>query len=90
MKIQSFLVKSVALGALTLAVAVGALGSTPAEAKHKHHKKFGVHLMLGAPLVYGGYGYGYHGYKSCHWLYHKAKNTGSKYWWKRYYDCKYD
>ncbi len=93
MSLKSALTKSAALVALSLAVVGGSgLAAPQAEAGHKHkHKKFGVHVMLGAPMIYGGYGYhGYHGYKSCYWLKKKAWATDSKYWWKRYYECKHD
>jgi len=89
---KSFLLKSAALAALSLAVIGGnGLASSSTEAGHKHkHKKFGVHLMLDAPIVYGGYGYyGYHGSDGCYWLKKKAWATGSKYWWKRYHECKH-
>lgn len=92
MTIKSFLIKSTALAGLATVIAIGGLGAKPAEAGHKHHK-LGVHLVLGGPLVYGGYGYGYHGYygyKGCYWLKKKAWQTGSKYWWKKYYECKHD
>ncbi len=93
MTIKSFLIKSTALAGLATVIAISGIGATPAEAGHKkHHKKFGVHVVLGGgPLLYSGYGYhGYHGYKSCHWLKKKAWQTGSKYWWKKYYQCKHD
>jgi len=92
MSSTSILMKSAALAALTVAVIGGSgLASSSAEAGHKHkHKKFGVHVMLGAPIVYGGYGYhGYHAHRPCYWLYRKAMNTGSKYWWKRFKECRY-
>ena len=31
-----------------------------------------------------GHGYWGHG---CYWLKRKARRTGRKYWWNRYYDC---
>ena len=94
MSIKSTLIKSASLAALSLAVIGGSgLASSQAEAghKHKHFGKIGVGIVLGAPVVYGGYGYGYHGYhvRRCGWLYRKAVNTGSKYWWKRFHECRY-
>ncbi|MFN3745798.1 MAG: hypothetical protein ACK4TL_13935 [Hyphomicrobiaceae bacterium] len=91
MSITSALSKSAALAALSLAIVGGSgLAAPKAEAGYKH-KKFGVSVVLGAPIVYGGY-YGYHdyyGHRRCGWLYHKAKQTGSKYWWKRFHQCRY-
>ncbi len=89
MKIQSILTKSLAVAALSFAVVGGSgLGATPAEAGYKKH---GVRIVIGAPLVYGGYGY--YGYRSygdgCGWLHRKAIHTGSHYWWKRFHQCRY-
>jgi hypothetical protein len=45
-------------------------------------------VFVGVPLVYGAYGYGYgYGYGGCRWLRYRALETGSRYWWARYYDC---
>ena len=41
-------------------------------------------MFVGVPLVYGAYAYGY---GSCRWLRYRALETGSGYWWARYYDC---
>jgi hypothetical protein len=43
--------------------------------KGKHHR----HGSYGRP--YSSYGYG----GGCGWLYRKARATGSRYWWNRYY-----
>jgi hypothetical protein len=88
MSIKSALTKTAALAALSLAIVGGSsLASSQAEAghKHKHFGKFGVGIMIGAPIVYGGYGYAH----SCGWLYRKAVHTGSKYWWNRFHQCRY-
>jgi hypothetical protein len=89
MSSTSILMKSAALAALSVAVIGGSgLASSSAEAGHKHkHHKHGVHVLLAAPIVYGGYGY--LADRPCTWLYLKAKNTGSKYWWKRFKECRY-
>jgi hypothetical protein len=43
------------------------------------------------PLYYGAYYGGYYGYgPDCYWLKRKARRTGSRYWWNRYYECLYD
>jgi hypothetical protein len=53
--------------------------------KHRgnHHRKFRGYAFYGYP-----YFYGYSGYSSCDWLYRRAINTGSPYWWNRYYACR--
>ena len=52
-----------------------------AGARHRHVRGFAV----GVPLAYGAYAYSYGG--SCRWLRYRALETGSGYWWTRYYDC---
>ena len=54
---------------------------------HDGHKRYGHY---GKYRHYGWYGlpyisYGYGG--GCGWLYRNAINTGSSYWWNRYYEC---
>jgi hypothetical protein len=56
----------------------------PSHSHRFHHRHF-----RHAPFFFVGYnvGYGYdYGY-SCQWLRWKAAETGSRYWWDRYYDC---
>ena len=88
MSFKSALTQTAVLAALSVAVIGGSgLASSQAEAGHKHkHRHFGVGIVLGAPIVYGGYGYAH---RPCYWLYRKAMNTGSKYWWKRFHECRY-
>lgn len=89
MSTTTILAKSAALAALTLTVVGGAgIASSPAEAGHKHHHHHGFRVIIGAPVVYGGYGY-YNADRPCYWLYRKAQNTGSHYWWKRFHECRY-
>ncbi len=41
---------------------------------------------------YGGPAYGYYGYSDdddCYWLRRRALDTGSRYWWRRYNECRY-
>jgi hypothetical protein len=47
----------------------------------------GRNLIIGAgvPLAYGAYYYGYG--DGCYWLKRRAINSGSGYWWNRYYSC---
>lgn len=87
MSTTSLIAKSSALAALTLAVVGGGLPASPAEAGYKHHHH-GFRVVIGAPVVYGGYGYRNH--RPCYWLYRKAQYTGSHYWWKRFHQCRYD
>lgn len=49
------------------------------------HRHFRRHIFVGVPFAYGG-AY-YYGYGSCRWLRYRALETGSRYWWARYYDC---
>lgn len=74
---------------LVLGAAVVAM--TGVLAAPAHAKKGNIHIHLGIPagvgVGYVGYGYGYG--PSCHWLKHKAIDTGSAYWWKKYKQCKY-
>lgn len=88
------LLKSVMAAAVAVTVATGALAA-PAEAKVRGgHAAVGVTFQLAA-----GYGanvrYGYStGTKQkkkvdpCAWLKQKALQTGSRYWWTRYRDCR--
>jgi hypothetical protein len=55
-----------------------------------HHKNYGSYGKYRRYGHYGWYGvpyisYGYGG--GCGWLYRNAINTGSSYWWNRYYEC---
>jgi hypothetical protein len=47
--------------------------------RHRHVRR----AFVGAPLAYGAYAYG----SGCSWLRYRALETGSRYWWSRYYDC---
>jgi hypothetical protein len=52
---------------------------------HSHrHRGGGVGVYVGP-----GYGYYDYGYSSgeCAWLYRRAVQTGSSYWWRRYRNC---
>ena len=48
------------------------------------HRHIGRAFAVGVPLAYGAYAYGGGG---CAWLRYRALDTGSRYWWSRYYDC---
>jgi len=49
--------------------------------RHRHVRR----AFVGVPLAYGAYYYS--GYGNCRWLRYRALETGSRYWWSRYYDC---
>lgn len=51
---------------------------------HGHHRHRG-RVVVGLPYVYGYSDYSDYG--SCGYYYRRAVNTGSSYWWDRYYDC---
>lgn len=52
--------------------------------RHRH-RHIGRGFAIGVPLAYGAYAYGYG--SGCSWLRYRALETGSRYWWSRYYDC---
>lgn len=54
---------------------------------HGHGRRFRGGYFAAAPYFYGNsyYDYGYSG--GCGWLYRRAVETGSPYWWRRYEDC---
>jgi len=68
----------------------------PPRARHHHRpgrgfrpshiRRHGRHFVWGGlPFwFYGGYYYG-----DCDWLYRRAVETGSAYWWDRYDQCRY-
>lgn len=45
---------------------------------HGHYRPYGLYI---APPVYVA------PYNGCSWLRHRARETGSRYWWRRYHDC---
>lgn len=58
--------------------------------KHHHgrkHARFHKYRFVGVPLAY--YGYSNYAYldNSCYWLRRRALDSGSSYWWNRYYAC---
>lgn len=72
-------------------LAAKAEGTTQVRRGHTGFHRSFVHrrppvVFYAAPLLaypyYGGYG------GHCSWLLHKARVTGSRYWWRRYhYEC---
>ncbi len=49
--------------------------------RHRHVRR----AFVGVPLAYGAYAYSYG--SGCRWLRYRALETGSRYWWSRYYAC---
>ena len=48
-----------------------------------------THPHRGGVLIYGNYGYyPSYGYRSCEAYHRRAINTGSRYWWRRYRECR--
>jgi hypothetical protein len=55
--------------------------------RHEHHRRGSRFFFAGVPYYYGYYDdYGYGG-DDCGWLYRRAIQTGSPYWWQRYQVC---
>lgn len=56
---------------------------------HRHHRRHRFYFSYG---YYPSYYYVprvYRRYRGrCHWLKHKARRTGSHYWWRRYRKCR--
>jgi hypothetical protein len=54
--------------------------------KHKYGR-YHKYRYVGIPLAYYGYSnYDYYD-NSCYWLRRRALDSGSSYWWNRYYAC---
>ena len=55
--------------------------------KGNKHARYHKYRFAGYPLAY--YGYSNYDYwdNSCYWLRRRALNSGSSYWWNRYYAC---
>jgi hypothetical protein len=51
------------------------------DGRHHHRRN---RIIIGAPYFYDDYAYGY---GDCGWLYSRAVQTGSAYWWRRYEVC---
>lgn len=50
------------------------------------HRRSYVPYLAAYPYYY----YGSYYSDSCYWLKRKAIRTGSRYWWRRYQECRYD
>jgi hypothetical protein len=58
----------------------------PAHPHNWRSRRHRRHILLGVPVIYGGY---YYYYGDCDWLRRRALVTGSLYWWDRYNACIY-
>lgn len=58
----------------------------PRHHHRRHWRGWGPGIAVGLPY-YAYYGSGYYSGYGCGWLYNRAIETGSRYWWDRYYDC---
>ena len=69
-----------------------ALATTPAQRSYGYrdggsHRR--THPHRGGVRIYGNYGYyPSYGYRSCEAYHRRAINTGSRYWWRRYRECR--
>jgi len=55
---------------------------------HHHHRRPWRWGLYAAPFVgYGVYNYSYAD-RSCEWLRYRYEETGNRYWWHRYLDCR--
>lgn len=91
MSFKSIAQSTLAATALAVATFAGTsmVGSSEAEARglhrhrhHHHHHRFHRHFYVAPFVAAGVYGGG------CYWLKVKAVETGSGYWWNRYYNCR--
>ena len=85
-----------------LAVSSAALSPARAVPVAKPHIEAGTHVnQVNHRRYHGGVHFRrHHGYggpvviyrstsNSCYWLKRRALNTGSRYWWHRYQECRY-
>jgi hypothetical protein len=73
--------------AVTIAKPHSTAGTSVTHVSHRRHHggvHFRRHHFYGGPVViHRSYGNG------CYWLKRRALNTGSRYWWHRYQECRY-
>ena len=56
-----------------------------------HHRFHRRHFFGPSIYFYGGpsyYRYRSYGYGGCYWLKERALETGRRYWWRRYWECR--
>ena len=73
------------MSATTAATTTAALPTAPAGVVLAHG--WGGHWHGGWGWHPGRWGYG-HRWRKCRWLKRKARRTGRRYWWNRYYRCR--
>jgi hypothetical protein len=69
-------------------------GNSVVQARYAQHRNFRVHRFehrrhfrqgfRHGPVLYFGTGHN----NGCYWLKRRAINTGSRYWWHRYNECR--
>lgn len=75
------------------AVKPAGVASDVTAVRYGHHGGHGGHhrhwrggpafgFAVGVPVYSGSY------YSGCGWLHRRAVNTGSRYWWRRYRECR--
>ena len=55
--------------------------------RHEHHRRGSRFFFASVPYYYGYYDDHGYGGDDCGWLYRRAIQTGSPYWWQRYQVC---
>lgn len=79
------------LGALAIATLAMTSAMTAGASTAEAGSKFSLHIGIPGygQVHYGGHGYGWGHYRPrCGWYLRKARRTGSRYWWNKYYRCK--
>ena len=54
--------------------------------RHENHEHFEHRRFRRGPVLLFNYGNG--GHDGCYWLKRRALNSGSRYWWHRYQECR--
>lgn len=63
------------------------VGSVGRSGRNVHRGHWRGSVFYGVP-TYGFYDSGHYDGGGCYWLKRRAINTGSRYWWRRYRDCR--
>ncbi len=56
--------------------------------EHGEHHRFEHRRFHRGPVFYLNSGHGYGNGDGCYWLKRRALNSGSRYWWHRYNECR--
>lgn len=54
----------------------------------REHERFEHRRFHRGPVFYLNSGHGYGNGDGCYWLKRRALNSGSRYWWHRYNECR--